>query len=119
MPRADGTADVTCHRCGDKRPVRDVDEARRICESALRVVPGVELVDYADTTGEWELCDRTRERLRANGVAADRMPKTEGEGRAMLYACGARRAVGESEAARRRKFADEKWKKEQAGRAAK
>lgn len=119
VPWVCGPPEVSCHRLGDRRPVRDVDEARRICESALRVVPGVELVDYSDVTGSAPLGDRTRKRLRANGVAADKMPTTEGEGRAMLYACGARRAVGEHQAEIRRKHADEKWKRERAAKAAK
>jgi DNA repair protein RadD len=98
VPGAEGPPDVPwccpppvveCRRLGDRRPVRDIDEARGIAEAALRVVPGVEMPDLTDTTGARPLSAAMRDRLRRRGVAADRMPATHGEGRAMLYAVGA------------------------------
>ena len=89
-----GEEQVECRRLGPKgAPVRDLDGARLLCEQALRVVPGVEVRTPEQDGPTVPLSERTRERLRSNGVAPDRMPESEQEGRAALYACGARIAV--------------------------
>jgi len=94
---------VTCQRLGDNRKsIRDVNEARLVAESALRVVQGVELPSLTDTSGARPLSDEMRGRLRRHGVAADGMPETHGEGRAMLYAAGALAQVAHVLAEQRR-----------------
>lgn len=95
VPGADGHQVTTCHRLGEGRPVAQLDHARLLGETALRSVRGVEIAPMTAGGDSEPLSPELRQRLRAAGVRPDHLPETRAEGRALLYACGARLAVAD------------------------